>query len=163
LNNNLKKINNINIEKGIRTIAFFEASKGLIILLAGFALLKLVHGELQIIADNIVNHLHLNPARHYPHIFLQAIAGVSDSKIRLFAGFAFLYSLIRFVEAYGLWHIKPWAEWFAILSGGIYIPIEIIELFRHASIIKASILIINLFIVLFLIYIQIINRKTTDN
>ena len=71
-----------NIVKGIRIIALFEAFKGIIILLAGFTLLKLVHGELQLVADNVVRHLHMNPARHYPHIFLDEVAGISDSKIK---------------------------------------------------------------------------------
>jgi Predicted membrane protein len=149
-----------NIAKGIRTVALFEAFKGIIILLAGFALLRLVHGELQLIADHIVRHLHMNPARHNPHIFLDAIAGLDDSKIKYLAAFAFLYSVVRFIEAYGLWHLKTWAEWFAIISGGIYIPIELIGLFKHATLIKGSIFVINLFIVLYLIYIQIIIRKS---
>ena len=148
------------IQKGIRTVALFEAFKGLIILLAGFAILRLVHQDLQLIADQIVRHLHMNPARHYPRIFLDAVAGISDSRIRYLAGFAFLYSVVRFVEAYGLWHLKTWAEWFAILSGGIYIPIELIGLFRHATVIKGSVFLINLFIVLYLVYVLIINRKS---
>lgn len=151
------------INKGIHTIAVFEAFKGLIVLIAGFAILQLVHGELQLVADGIVKHLHMNLARHNPHIFLEAISRITDSKIRLYAAFAFTYSVIRFVEAYGLWHLKPWAEWFAILSGGIYIPVEIIGLFRHATVIKGSIFLINLFIVLFLVYIRIINRKLTGD
>ena len=155
----MKKIDLNKLEKGIHTVAFFEAFKGIIILIAGFALLRLVHEDLQIMADSLVRHLQMNPARHNPHIFLDAISHISDSKIKLLAVFAFLYAIIRFVEAYGLWHLKSWAEWFAILSGGIYIPFEIIGLFRHPTIIKGSIFIINLFIVLFLIYIQVINRK----
>lgn len=151
-----------NIAKGIRTVALFEAFKGMIILLAGFALLRLVHRDLQIVADQIVRHLHMNPARHYPRIFLDAVAGISDSRIKYLAVFAFLYSVVRFVEAYGLWHLKVWAEWFAILSGGIYIPIEIVGLFRHATIIKGSVFVINLFIVLYLIYVRIIIRKSSQ-
>ena len=149
-----------NIEKGIRTVALFEAFKGIIVLLAGFALLRLVHGELQLIADHIDKHLHLNPARHNPHIFLDAIAGISDSRIRYLAVFAFLYSVVRFVEAYGLWNYKTWAEWFAIISGGIYIPFEIIGLFKHATITKGSVFLINLFIVLYLLYVRLFLRKS---
>jgi len=147
------------LEKGIRTVAVFEAFKGLIILIAGFAIFKLVHQDLQVIADQIVRHLHMNPARHYPRIFLDAVAGLSDARIRNLAIFAFFYSIARFIEAYGLWYYKTWAEWFAILSGGIYIPIELIGLFRHATIVKGSVFVINLFIVLYLIYVRIFLRK----
>jgi len=96
--NNILAVSKNNIEKGIRTVALFEAFKGIIVLIAGFALLRLVHGELQLIADHIDRHLHMNPARHNPHIFLDAIAGISDSRIRYLAVFAFLYSVVRFVE-----------------------------------------------------------------
>jgi uncharacterized membrane protein (DUF2068 family) len=158
--NNILAVSKNNIEKGIRTVALFEAFKGIIVLLAGFALLRLVHGELQLIADHIDKHLHLNPARHNPHIFLDAIAGISDSRIRYLAVFAFLYSVVRFVEAYGLWNYKTWAEWFAIISGGIYIPFEIIGLFKHATITKGSVFLINLFIVLYLLYVRLFLRKS---
>lgn len=146
-----------NIERGIRAVALFEAFKGMIILIAGFALLSIIHRDLQTVAEEIVRHLHMNPARHYPRIFLDSLANI---KIINLAGFAFLYSVIRFIEAYGLWHLKIWAEWFAILSGGIYIPIELIGLFRHATIIKGSIFIINLFIVFYLIYVRFIIKKS---
>jgi uncharacterized membrane protein (DUF2068 family) len=147
------------IDRGIRTVAVFEACKGLIILIAGFAILRLVHQDLQVFAEQIVRHLHMNPARHYPRIFLDAVAGLSDTRIKYLAAFAFFYSVIRFVEAYGLWHFKTWAEWFAILSGGIYIPIELIGLFRHITAVKATIFVLNLFIVLYLIYVRIFLRK----
>jgi uncharacterized membrane protein (DUF2068 family) len=156
----LKILGKKKIVRGIRTVALFEAFKGIIVFLAGFALLRLVHHDLQSIADQIVRHLHMNPARHYPRIFLAAVAGISDSRIKYLAAFAFLYSVARFIEAYGLWHLKSWAEWFAILSCGIYIPIELIGLFRHANIIKGSIFVINLFIFLYLIYVQYIIRKS---
>ena len=39
-----------------------------------------------------------------------------------------MYSTARFVEAYGLWRRRSWAEWFAVISGGIYVPIELYEL-----------------------------------
>jgi uncharacterized membrane protein (DUF2068 family) len=149
-----------NIKRGIRTVALFEAFKGLLILIAGFALLNLLHKDLQTLAEEIVRHLHMNPARHYPRIFIEGAAGMSDLKLKYFAAFAFLYSVIRFIEAYGLWHIKTWAEWFALLSGAIYIPVELIGLFRHATVIKGSIFLVNLLIVLYLLYIRLIARKS---
>jgi len=35
---------------------------------------------------------------------------------------AMLYAAVRFAEAYGLWHGRSWAEWFAILTGGYIFP-----------------------------------------
>ena len=60
---------------------------------------------------------------------------------------AMLYSAIRFVEAYGLWRRQVWAEWFGILSGGLYLPVEIYELTDSFTVVKISILVANLIIV----------------
>ena len=57
---------------------------------------------------------------------------------------------IRFAEAAGLWLEKQWAEWFALISGCLYLPIEIYELAHHATPIKWAIFATNLLIVAYL-------------
>ncbi len=65
----------------------------------------------------------------------------------LLAILAGAYGLVRFVEAYGLWRGRRWAEWFAAVSGGIYIPFELYELFRGTIWLSLSALLANVFIV----------------
>lgn len=139
---------------GVRAVAVFEAAKGLLVLVAGFGLASLVHRDAQHAAETVVRHLHLNPARHYPRVFIQAAGRVSSSRLWMLAGGAFAYSLVRFVEAYGLWRLRPWAEWFAIVSGGLYLPVEAYELARHPTPLKAAILLGNLAVVAYLLYVR---------
>jgi uncharacterized membrane protein (DUF2068 family) len=139
---------------GVRAVALFEAAKGLIVVVAGFGLLSLLHHDAQHVAETIVRHLHLNPARHYPRVFIEAAARVTSSRLWLLAGGAFAYSLVRFVEAYGLWRLRPWAEWFAIVAGGLYLPVEVYELFRRPTRVKGAILLGNLAIVSYLLYVR---------
>ena len=40
---------------------------------------------------------------------------------------------MRFAEAYGLWLERRWAEWFAALSGSIYVLFELIEIYERAN------------------------------
>jgi uncharacterized membrane protein (DUF2068 family) len=128
----------------------FEAAKGILVLVVGFGLLRLVHHDTQAAAEALVRHMHLNPARHYPRIFIEAAAHASDSRLKGLAAFAFLYSAVRGVEAYGLWRLRTWAEWFAIVSGSIYVPVEIYELWRHPTRMRALVLAANLAIVAYL-------------
>ena len=139
---------------GIRLIAAFEAFKGVLVVIAGIGLLSLIHKDLQAIAEHLVEHLHLNPAGHYSQVFIEAATHVDDAKLRLFAAFAFLYATLRFIEAYGLWKLRTWAEWLAIISGSIYLPIEIYELFKKTTLIRGSILLVNIIIVAYLIYVR---------
>jgi uncharacterized membrane protein (DUF2068 family) len=60
------------------------------------------------------------------------------------------------VEAHGLWRGRTWAQWFAIVAGGIYLPVEIYEIARHATVIKAVVLLINLGIVGCVAYVRLV-------
>jgi uncharacterized membrane protein (DUF2068 family) len=142
------------IKAGVRAIAFFEAVKGALVLVAGFGLLALVHRDLEDLAERLVRHSHLNPASHYPRIFIEAAARTSDSRLRTLAALAFVYSTVRFVEAYGLWKMRAWAEWFAIISGCVYLPIEAYELIEKPTLVRAGILILNALVVAYLLYIR---------
>src|SRR5947207_11079087 len=122
----------VEIAAGVRAVAFFEALKGTLVLVAGFGLLSLVHRDLEDLAERLVQHSHLNPASHYPRVFIEAAARTSDARLRTLAALAFAYSCVRFVEAYGLWKMRAWAEWFAIISGGLYLPVELYELIERA-------------------------------
>jgi uncharacterized membrane protein (DUF2068 family) len=143
------------IEAGVRAVAFFEALKGTLVLVAGFGLLSLVHRDLEDLAERLVEHSHLNPASHYPRVFIEAAARTSDARLRTLAAMAFAYSTVRFVEAYGLWKMRAWAEWFAIISGCVYLPIELYELIERATLIRAGVLVINAFIVAYLLYVRL--------
>jgi uncharacterized membrane protein (DUF2068 family) len=146
-------------KKALRTIALVEAFKGAIVLIIGFGMLSFLGRDADAFAEHLVNRLHLNPAHHYPHVFIQAMADVTDSGLWLLAGLAALYSIVRFVEAYGLWYHRRWAEWLAALSGGIYVPVEIYEIAHHVSWIKITALVINLLIVAYMVWLLTENRR----
>jgi len=137
-------------------VAAFEAAKGLLVMATGLGLLSLLHHDVQRAAESVVRHLHLNPARHYPRVFLEAAAQLTDTRLWLLASGAFAYAVVRGVEAYGLWSARAWAEWFAILSGAVYLPIEIYELIHHATAPKAVVLLVNVGIVGYVCYIRLV-------
>ena len=127
-----------------RAVAIFEATKGVLVLIAGLGLLELVHRDLQSAAGDLVAHLHLNPAQRYPRIFLQLAGRPTEPRMVWLALGASLYALLRLIEAYGLWHGRRWASWFAAISGGIYIPYEIHELVARPNALAAGALLVNL-------------------
>lgn len=136
--------------KGLRAVALFEALKGSAVLFAGFGLLTLVHRDAQLIAEQWVTRFHLNPASRVPRIFIETLSR-SDAHLYLLAAGAAAYSLVRFVEAYGLWRARVWAEWFAALSGGIYLPIELYEWWRHPRWLTFATVLVNMAIVFFML------------
>ena len=136
----------------MRAVALFEALKGAIVLVAGFGLTRLVHRDVEHAAEALIDRLHLDAAKKFPHIFLQLAANISDAQLWGLAALALAYALLRFAEAYGLWFQRRWAQWLAAVSGAIYVPVEIYELSRGVSWIKVGALVLNAAVVTYMCY-----------
>jgi uncharacterized membrane protein (DUF2068 family) len=115
---------------GLRTVALFEFIKGLAVLTVGMSALLLLHTDVQAAADHLVERLHADPAWWATHEFIKLVSDLTDTRIKLVAFFAAFYATVRVIEAYGLWHDLPWAEWFAVISAAIYLPVEILHIYR---------------------------------
>jgi uncharacterized membrane protein (DUF2068 family) len=133
--------------RAVRSIAVVEALKGALVLLAGAGALGFVHKDVQAIAERVVAHFHLNPAHHTPRVFLEFASRIDDARLARLAMLAAAYALLRFVEAYGLVRERRWAEWFAAISGGIYIPLEIEHLVRGDFWVSLLALVVNVLVV----------------
>ncbi len=140
---------------GLRAVALFEAAKGTLVLLVEIGLLSMLGRDVGGIAEDIVHRLHMNPERHLPHALLSAAQNMTDARLWALAGAAAAYATVRFVEAYGLWHARVWAEWFALLSGLLYLPWEIYQIIVRPSPMHFGILAINLAIVFYMLYIRV--------
>jgi uncharacterized membrane protein (DUF2068 family) len=130
-------------EVGLRAVAAFEAFKGLIVLLLLVALLA-VHQRIEDYAEDLLYHLHIDFDRNYAQRILEGASRLSDSPLWTVGIAATLYAMVRFVEAWGLWNRRVWAEWFALLSGALYLPWE-----------HVAILCTNIVIVLYMLFIRI--------
>jgi uncharacterized membrane protein (DUF2068 family) len=142
--------------RGLRTIASLEFTKGVLVLLVALALISLIHrqADLEDFAGNLLFVLHLNPDWRVCKFFVHEVARVDEANLRVVAAVAAGYSAMRFIEAYGLWRARIWAEWFALLSGLVYLPVEIYELLRRATAPKWILLALNVFIVLYLAHLR---------
>ncbi|GIU26694.1 DUF2127 domain-containing protein [Shewanella sp. MBTL60-007] len=135
------------VKKGLKAIALLEATKGLISVLVVFGLHKLAGQDIQLVVEELLRHSHLNPANHLVQEVITEAGKVTKENIMFVIAGALLYAAIRFVEAYGLWHSLVWTEWFALLSGGIYLPFEAYELLTKPNLLTAAVLLINLAVV----------------
>ena len=138
--------------RAMQAVALMEAVKGFIVLGAGFGLLTLLHRDVAQVAVALVTRLHIDPAEHYAGVFLDAAEHVTDARLWFGAALALVYSAIRLAEGYGLWFARRWAEWLGVISGGLYVPIEVYELWHKPSWIKAATLTLNVAVVAYLIW-----------
>jgi uncharacterized membrane protein (DUF2068 family) len=139
---------------GLRGVALFEAAKGVLGVLAAIWVLTLRHKDMNDVAQSLLVALqrafHIDPDRHFFQVLQHSVGGLTHRGLFVIALLIFLYALIRFAEAAGLWLEKEWAEWFALIAGSLYVPFEIYQLVRHPTGWKWLVLGINLLIVLYL-------------
>jgi uncharacterized membrane protein (DUF2068 family) len=137
----------VNGRRAVRAIALLEAAKGGLVLLAASGLLALLHEDVHALAARLIEHLHLNPASRAPKIFVDAAAHLDDRHLVLLAIGAAVYAACRLAEAWGLFRERAWAEWLSAISGAVYVPFEVANLWRGGGGLDAAALAVNLAVV----------------
>ena len=134
----------------LRTLGVLEAVKGALALAAAGGLVSLRHTDLHEATEVFLRHHGFDPGQHYTRLFIDSVARASNHNLGQIAAFALCYGLIRLVEGYGLWHGKHWAEWFAALSAGLYLPFEIRHFAHRPSFFSAGVILLNIALVIYL-------------
>lgn len=144
-------------EKSLKTIAVFEFSKGILVLLAGFGVLSLLNDNIQNKFEDFIGQFNYSPRGKITSSIYGAITHPQDSLLIIIASFAILYSSLRFAEGYGLWHQANWAKWIGLISSLIYLPYEIYDLVKHPGVLPVIFIFINL-VVIYILYTTITIR-----
>jgi uncharacterized membrane protein (DUF2068 family) len=136
--------------RALRTIAAFEALKGALALVASIGLLSLLHHDLRHLAEALIGHVGLDPGAHYPALLLHDVDLLRDTNMQTLMLAAAGYVGIRWAEAWGLWHERPWGEWLGALSGALYVPFELRHLVHRPTALSALVITVNVAMVAYL-------------
>jgi uncharacterized membrane protein (DUF2068 family) len=146
----------------LRAVAAFEFVKGIFVVLMGACALILVHKDVWLLAESLLALLHISTDRRIALWFLDFADSVTDARLWAAARIAFAYAALRFTEAYGLWRGRTWAEWVALVSGSLLLPLEIRELFRGLTLVRCALFLGNLAVVFYMLYVIVQNRRLRE-
>lgn len=135
--------------KALRWIAAVELFKGAVASLGGFSLAWAGPAPVKNAIEHLARAFHMDAQNG---MLAQLSSRISTNSIHVAVAVTLAYAAMRFVEGYGLWRTREWASWFGAISAGVYLPIEIIALVRHPHVLEASILVLNIAVVLYLIH-----------
>lgn len=143
-------------KKGLRAVALLEGLKGLLAIAAALVFLEIIRKnvDLEDAAQNLLYYLHIDPDRSLSHVFVHAAARLMDANVSLVMTLIFVYAAGRFIEAYGLWRQRVWGEWMAIISGAIYLPLEVYKLIRHPNRFHWLVLLVNIVVVVYIAWVR---------
>ena len=134
----------------LHAIAAFEATKGAAALAGLIGMLDLLHRDVRAVVIALIGRFGLDPEAHYPSLLLHYADLLPDADVHLLVMLGSAYIALRFVEATGLWLGKAWGEYLGALSGGIYIPFELIHFIHEPSVVNAGVVLLNAVIVAYL-------------
>src|SRR5579864_7948731 len=143
----------------LQAVAAFELFKGIFVMLMGFCALALVHKDVWLYAESLLALFHISTDRRSAQLFLDFADSVTDAKLWAAARIAFAYTGLRFTEGYGLWRCRTWAEWVALVSGTLLMPLEVRELLRGVTLLRSALFLGNVAVVVFMLYVIRNNRR----
>jgi uncharacterized membrane protein (DUF2068 family) len=82
---------------------------------------------------------------------IQKVLNAKPSTLNLIAIALLLYGALQVVEGIGLWSLKRWGEYVAVVATTLFIPLEIYEVVEKASWLKIAALVVNVAAVLYLL------------
>jgi uncharacterized membrane protein (DUF2068 family) len=138
-------------ETTLLMIALFKLLKGLLLVAAGIAALKLLHHDVAETISGWADALRVDPDNRVIHAFLNRVLKLSPAQLKAASVGTFIYAALLLTEGIGLLLRKRWAEYFTIVTTAALIPLELYEIGKHVTAPRIGILIVNIAIVVYLV------------
>lgn len=132
-------------------IGLFKLVKALLLIAVGIGAIRFLHKDLSSAVLHWAQVLRVDPDNRYIHRILVTIFRVTPKQLRELSIGTFVYAGLFLTEGCGLLLRKHWAEYFTIITTGLFIPLEIYELARHFTVVKLAVTVINVLIVWYLV------------
>ncbi len=144
----------------LRLLAVERAVRALIVLAAAYGVwrFRAHHGAIQQAFNEdlpllrpIADKLHYSLDDSSIVHTIRSVIEASNGTLATVAIGLLVYGILQFVEATGLWLLKRWGEYFAVVATSLGLPIEIYELTEKVTAFRIGALVINIAAVVYLL------------
>jgi len=136
---------------GAELIAGFKIVKGLVLLTVSLGLLPLIHADLATFTSRLFEEFRLNADSRILHGLILKIDALQPHDVLMASLVGSAFAAVLLTEGLGLHFQMSWAAYLAVVSTGLFIPFEILELLEEVSATRVLLLIVNVVIVWYLI------------
>jgi uncharacterized membrane protein (DUF2068 family) len=138
-------------QTGLALIALFKLVKGVLLLLLGLGLLRLMHADIATLFSRLIEALHLNADSRIIHALVLKVDALQPHSVLVAALVSLGYAGMLLLEGIGLWLERSWAAYLTVISTSLLLPFELYEVIDRVSMIRVGVLVLNLVIVLYLL------------
>ncbi|HEY5382139.1 MAG TPA: DUF2127 domain-containing protein [Acidobacteriaceae bacterium] len=138
--------------RGLLLIGLFKLSKALLSVALGVGALRLVHHNIGLVVLRISDALRIDPESRLVSLVMEKADLIGSRELRRFGVLTFSYAAVCLVEGTGLMLEKRWAEYFTVILTILALPWEGFELAKHVTTLRVALLLINLVVLAYLVW-----------
>jgi uncharacterized membrane protein (DUF2068 family) len=144
----------------LRFLAIERFARGLLVALLGVAVLQLKSSRVSIrdilekdlkAGKPLFDQLGWNATDSGLIHAIEKLLNAQASTLNLVAAFLMLYGLLQLIEGVGLWMLKRWGEYFAVVATSLFLPLEVYELSEKVTALRLGAFLLNLAAVAYLL------------
>jgi uncharacterized membrane protein (DUF2068 family) len=144
----------------LRALATERWFRGIVLALLSIAVFKLKTTQVSLQSlfeqdlkslDPFFRQIHFKVSDSATIDSIQKVLHAKQSTLNLIAGGLLFYAALQILEGIGLWSLKRWGEYVAVVGTSVFIPFEVYELTDNVSWLKIVVLVINIAAVLYLL------------
>lgn len=144
----------------LRLLAIERFLRGGLILLLGVAVLQFKSDQVSVrqvfdsdlaAAKPLLDQLGWNASDSGLIHAVDSALHARGSTLNLVAAFLISYGVLQLVEGVGLWLMKRWGEYFAVVATSLFLPLEVYELTEKVTALRVGAFLLNLAAVLYLL------------
>src|ERR1700756_582565 len=144
-------------DRGLLAIGVFKLAKAIFFFAIGVGAIHLLHKDLEDEVLRLAVKLKFDPESRFVSLLLDKVDLIDAHRLRQISVATFGYSGLALTEGVGLLLEKVWAEYLTLILTISFLPWEIYELARKPDWFRLSLLLINLAVLWYLVW--LLRRK----
>jgi uncharacterized membrane protein (DUF2068 family) len=144
-------------DRGLLAIGLFKLGKAILFFGIGIGALHLLHKDLGDEVMRLATALKFDPESRFVTILLDKVDLIDAHRLKQISAATFAYSALALTEGIGLLLEKVWAEYLTLFLTISFLPWELFELARRPDWFRLSLLLINLAVLAYLLW--LLRRK----
>jgi uncharacterized membrane protein (DUF2068 family) len=139
--------------RGLIAVGLFKLSKAIFFAALGAGALKLIHHDIGDVVQRLVDALRITSESSLARFLMDRADLIGHHQLREASMFAFSYAGLCLIEGCGLVMQKVWAEYFTVILTTAALPWESYELLVRYTAFKLGLLLINLVVLGYLLWV----------
>jgi uncharacterized membrane protein (DUF2068 family) len=144
-------------DRGLLLIGLFKLGKAILFFAIGVGAIHLLHKDLQDEVMRLALKFRFDPESRFVSLLLNKVDLIDAHRLRQISVATFGYSALALTEGVGLLLEKVWAEYLTLILTISFLPWELYELTRRPDWFRLSLLLINLAVLWYLVW--LLRRK----